>query len=231
MERKLRNELAKYFEAPQLKRKREFVRQFGMPRISMPYMVLMQARYISKWVWLFSAFVCGLTVYMVVSAQARFVNTVFACLPFMVTLSVTESTRSYRCGMEELEMSARFSLKSIVMARLLMLGTGNLVVLACTIVLLGDLGQVSAAYAMAPFFVTAGGGLFIARKMRGSEGTFLCFGLAALVSGICLYLPWQFQALFTPEYGWVWMLVCVIGIFITGKESYRTVRMAENCVV
>lgn len=231
MERKLKSELAEYFEAPHPERKREFVRRCGMPKISMLHMVLMQARYISKWVWLVSGLVCGFVVYVVVSAEVKYVNAVFACLPFLVMLSVTESTRSYRCGMEELEMSARFSLKSIVMARLLMLGVGNLVVLVGTIVLLGDLGQVSAAYAMAPFFVTAGGGLFIARKVRGNEGTYLCFGLAALVSGICLYLPWQFQALFTPRYGWVWVLVCVVGMILTGKESYRTVRMAENCIV
>lgn len=231
MDRKLKQELSEYFEAPKPEKKRAFVRQFGLQKINMPYMVFMQARYISKWVWLLSALVCGLTVYVAANAEIKYVGAIFACIPFLVMVSVTESTRSYRYGMEELELSARFSLKSIVMARMVMLGLGNLAVLACTLLLLGDMGQVNAVYVIAPYFLTAGGGLCIVRKMRGNEGAFLCFGLAALVSAMQIYLPWQFESLFEPQNTWIWAVVCGLGFVATIREGYRTIRMAEVCEV
>lgn len=225
----LRIELAEYFEAPAPKGKRAFVRRFGMPEISLSRMVFMQARYISKWVWLFSAVFFGMVIYIAAAAEPRFLNAIYACIPFLVMLSVTETTRSYRHGMEELEMSARFSLKSIMLARMVMLGLGNLVVLLGTMLLLGDLGQGNGAYALTPYFLTAGGGLCIVRRVRGNESVFLCMGLAGLISGMILFLPLQFNLLFTSQYSGMWVLVCVLGIFVTVRESYRTIRMAENC--
>lgn len=228
MNRKLQKELAEYFEAPCPTGKRRFLRQLGAQKISVPYMVWMQARYISKWVWLCSALFCVFAVALVNCAEARFVNAIYGCVPFLVMLTVTESTRSYRCGMEELELAARFSLKSIVMARMIMLGLGNLVVLLGACLMPGNLEQISLLHLFTPYFITAGGGLCIARKMRGNEGTFLCFALAALVCGGQLYLPFRFGNLFAPEYAWIWMLVCGAGILSTCRESYRTIRMAEE---
>lgn len=221
--------LAEYFEVPHPERKRAFMRRFGLPSLSLTYVVWMQARYISKWVWAFSAFFCGLTILVAAQADARFVNAVYACIPFLVMLSVTESTRSYRHGMAELEQTARFSLRSIVMARMVMLGLVNLVVLLGAVLLLGNQGQMNGICVFTSFFLTAAGSLCIVRKMRGNEGTFLCFGLAALVSGGSLYIPWQFRELCTPEYAWLWILSCGLGLFVTVRESYQTVRMTLQC--
>ena len=55
----------------------------------------------------------------------KYVGAVYGLVPFLVLISVTESTRSYRYEMEELELSSRFSLKSIVMARMVILGVGG----------------------------------------------------------------------------------------------------------
>ena len=41
-----------------------------------------------------------------------------ALLPFVALLAVTEGTRSAVYGMEELELATRFSLKSVLLARL-----------------------------------------------------------------------------------------------------------------
>ncbi len=55
-------------------------------------------------------------------------NTVWivsAFTPFLALLLIAESTKSAIYGMNELEMSARFSLKSVVLARLIILGVFN----------------------------------------------------------------------------------------------------------
>lgn len=228
MKRELKEELAAYFEAPKPKRKRDFVRQFGLQEINLLRLTGMQAGYLSKWVWILSALLCGINYFIAEIAELKYVSLIFAFIPFLVMLSVTESMRSYRYGMEELELATRFSLKSIVMARMVMLGFSNLAVLACLMFGLGGRAQINVVYIMTPYFLTAGGGLYIARNLRGNESTFLCFVLAALVCMLELYLPWQFEVIFTPEYVWAWVLVCIAGIIVTVHESYRMIRMTED---
>lgn len=227
MERKRREELAAYFEAPKPVGKRAFTRQFGMQRMSWLHMVAMQARYISKWVWIFSLLFFGITYLVAQATEWKYVSMVLGFVPFLVMLSVTESMRSYRYGMEELEVSTRFSLKSIVLARMVILGLGNTAVLTGIMVVLRNQSQIHIAYVMAPYFLTAGGGLRIVRNLRGKESTMLCFGLASLVCVLELYIPWQFEVLFTPENVWLWISACVIGLIVTVRESYRMVGMME----
>lgn len=228
MERKLKKELAEYFEAPTPGRKREFTRQFELQKINLFYVVLMQARYISKWVWMFSVAFFGTAILVTQIAEWRYVSIILGFIPFLVILTVTESTNSYVHGMEELELSARFSLKSIVLARMVMLGLGNFVVLAAVMLVLKN--QINITYVLAPYFLTAGGGLYIARNLRGKDSTFACFSLAALVCVLQLYLPWQFTFIMEPENTWIWVSLCVIGIVVTVRESYRTIRMTEDLV-
>ena len=224
----LKVQLAAYFEAPSSVGKRMFVRQFGMPQISMIRMVFMQGRYISPLVWVLSLFLFGMTVCFVANVEPAFAKIVYAGIPFLVMLSVTECTRSYRYGMEELEMTARFSLKSIMLARMVLLGLGNLAVLFTIYLLLGNPGQGSGMQILVPYFLTAGGSLCIVRKLRGMESMILCFGLAGLVSALSMYLPWRYQNLFAPKYAGFWILICGFGILFTVWESYRIIRMAEE---
>lgn len=50
-------------------------------------------------------------------------------VPFLALATVTEAGYSARCGMEELELSTRFSLHAVLCARLGILGTENLLLL------------------------------------------------------------------------------------------------------
>lgn len=228
MERKRREELAEYFEAPKPLRKQAFVRQFGLSKMNLWQVAAMQARYVSKWVWLFSVLFFGAAFLVAQTAELRYVNMMFGFVPFLVMFSVTESTRSYRYGMEELELSTRFSLKSIVMARMVVLGLGNLAVLVGVMLVLKSQMQINPVYLMAPYFLTAGGGLYIVRIVRGKESTLLCFALAAFVCVTALVLPWQFHSVYLPQNAWIWAGACVAGVLLTARESWRTIRMTEE---
>lgn len=230
MRRELKEELAGYFEAPVPERKRVFVRQLEVPRINMYHVIAMQVKYISKPVWIFSGlFFCGAYILAKIS-EFQYVGLILGLIPFMVMLSVTESVRSYRYGMEELELSARFSLKSIVLARLLMLGVGNLLVLLISWGLFRSEYSLNIVYMMTPYFLTAGGSLCIVRVLRGRESVLPCFGLALLVATLQMYLPWRLDRIFAAEYIWLWGLACGIGVLLTAREGYRTIRMTEDFV-
>lgn len=228
MDRRLKEELGKYYEAPLPKKKQAFVRKLGVQKINLAYLTMLQARYISKWTWFFSVLFCVLTYVMSCTVDDKYISVVFAILPFWVMVSVTESMRSYRYGMEELELSARFSLKSIVMARLLVLGVGNLAVLVVLSGMLSNFTKFHVLHVMTPYFLTAGGGLFIVRNIRGKENTLYCFVLAAVVSILELIMQWQYEKFFLQRYTDMWAVVCVASVLFTLRESYRTIRMTED---
>lgn len=228
MERRLKEELTKYYDVPAPQRKQAFVRSLGVQKINLAYLTMLQARYISKWTWFCSVLFCVLTFAMSCTVDDKYTSVVFAILPFWVMISVTESMRSYRYGMDELELSARFSLKSIVMARLVVLGVGNLVTLAVLSGILSSSSDFHVLHVMTPYFLTAGGGLSIVRNVRGSENTMYCFGLATVVSVLELIMQWEYQEFFLQRYTDFWAIVCVAGILFTLRESYRTIRMTED---
>jgi len=228
MERKTKEELKAYFEAPRPEKKQAFIRQFKLPEMNLWHVTAMQTRYISKWVWIFSALFFGAAFLTAQTAEQRYVDEILCFVPFLVMSSVTESTRSYRYGMEELELSARFSLKSIIMARMVVLGLGNLAVLTGVMLVLNSRVQINPVHLMTPYFLTAGGGLYIVRNVRGKESNLLCFGLAAFVCAVVLYLPCQFQGIYLPQNVWIWACVCGAGIMLTIWESLNTIRRTEE---
>ena len=228
MERKLKEELNVYFETPKPIGKQKFLRQFGVKKIALFPLIVMQIKYMSKWVWASSVFFCGMGYGILEFVEPKYFSMILALTPFLVMLSVTDSMCSYRYGMEELESSARFSLKSIVMARLLIVGFENLLVLMIMAELLNTHMEFHAVYIFVPYFITAGGSLYIVRNIRGNESVFFCCALAVFVCGLQILLPWQYQACYLPEYLPVWTIICIIGIFVTIKESYRTIRMTEE---
>lgn len=228
MERRLKKELIKYYEAPKPQRKQQFIRQFGVCKINLPRLMLMQSMYISKWVWLVSILFCVVIYVTTYAIEEKYVSVIYGMVPFLVMILVSESTRSYRCGMEELELSTRFSLKSIVMARMTMLGVGNMVVLIVIANILGQREGYNVFHVLTPYFLTAGGSFYVVRMVRSRENTFLCFMLAVAVSFLQMLLPWRFRELFSPDYMPMWVICFVIGVLITVKESYRTIRMTEG---
>lgn len=230
MERRRKEQMIAYFEAPKPERKQAFIRRMGVPRIDITRLVIMQARYISKWVWISSVLLCGMTYAITFFMEEKYVSAIIALIPFLVMFSVTESMRSYRYKMEELELSTRFSLKSIVMARMLMLGIGNLLVLVIVTVLLENRVELHMLHVLTPYFLTAGGGLYIVRKISGNESVFFCFLLAMVVSALRVWLPWRFSAILLPQFVPIWALVCILAMLITARESYRTIRMTEDLI-
>lgn len=228
MERRLKKQMSVYFEAPKPERKQAFIRRMGVPRIDIARLVMMQARYISKWVWISSVLLCAVAYGVTTFMEEKYVSAVIALIPFLVMFSITESMCSYRYGMEELEASARFSLKSIVMARMIMLGIGNLVVLGVMAMLLGSRVEMHILHVLTTYFLTAGGGLYIVRNIRGNESTFFCLLLAMGVSALRLWLPWQFSEIMSSQFAPIWALVCIVSVLLTVRESYRTIRMTED---
>lgn len=187
---KLKKALAAALEAPPPRRKRAFLRRIEQPRITGFRFLLVQIRYIRKWVWWVSAAVFAAAALGAGVLSRDMLWEISALTPLLALTAVCESGRSECYEMAELEQATRFSLRSVTMARLCILGTENLALL-CLLTPLGlrhsGVSSLAAGlYILTPFLLTAFLGLYFVRRIRGREGSYACFG-AALFVGVCVF--------------------------------------------
>lgn len=232
MDDKLKTEIAKAFEPPAPRDRDRFIRILPRPRISTSGFVWRQLPFIKKSVWLLSVLI-----FVPALFGARFVGEdtvwiVSAFTPFLALLFITESAKSSLYGMAELEMAARFSLKSVVMARLGILGVFDLVLLGILIPLCqradtASLLQVG-LYLFVPYLLSAGASLTILRRFRRREAVPGCMAAAVLVSGGNITLRVAASFLFTADYFLWWTLSALLLLGSTGKELRRLIDETEE---
>ncbi len=225
-----KKELNQFFAAPMPERKQAFMRQIARTKRgrgrSFCSMLSLQCRYISPKVWLFSiAFFGFVLVSNYFAASASWIP-VFAMVPFLVMLTVTESMRSYRNGMEELEMTTRYSLKTVIYMRLLVLGGGNLLLLLVSVFFVREHFFSCLLYMLTPYFLTAAGNLWIVRTFAGRESNYICLGFAALV--VCaeyqILVRWNY--FFEERYLGAWLLALVIFILLCAREGQTILKQS-----
>lgn len=228
MERNRKEALALYFKAPEPKGKRAFIRKVGHKRISILQMLLLQLSYLPKWTWcLFGAALAGVHIVGQYTPE-RVMVSAFALLPFLSMLVFVESMRSMTYHMEELEMAARFSLKSVVIARMAVLGGGSLVFVFVLAVFLQNGILQNICHLLVPYLITASGGLAIVRRFPTKDGTYFCGGYAAIVSAITSVVIYEYQWIFESRYLIFWMIAIGVLVYTTIREGYRTIRMTEE---
>ena len=181
MNRRFQKKLAACFTPPPPVGKAAFLARLPQPTLSLGQFVGGQARYIQKQTWLLSLVV------LVPVLWGTDLWITAALLPFLVPLAVSEGAKSTLYGMEELETASRFSRKSVLLARLCLIGTFHAVLLLALTLLLGgsqglSLGR-AGAYLLAPYLLAAWGSLWLSRRLRGREVLYGATALAALASG------------------------------------------------
>ncbi len=119
-------QLTRLFNAPEPERKRAFLRQLPIRPVNMGQILCQQYFYISKWARLPVIFLLMVILYLYLFHRSELLPATLALMPFLAVTVATESTRSVLHGMEELEAVSRFSLKSVLLARMGILGIENL---------------------------------------------------------------------------------------------------------
>jgi len=228
MERNLKYQLKEYFEAPEPERKKEFIRKLERQPMSLGNMIRIQICYISKHVWVLSAILFMAAVFLNRYVEEKYIGSVYAMIPLLVMLAVTESMRSYRFGMYELETSSRFSLKAVILIRMLILGIGNLAIIL-VVALVGRQDVFSQIiYMLVPYMITAAGGLMITRRMADREGTYICMAFSMFIAVLTVALPWQFDMMYSQDYIGMWIIAGILCTLLIVREVKRTIRMTED---
>ena len=260
MDQELKKALQDAFEAPAPKRKEAFLRSVPQPGISNLSFMISQAGYIRKRVWGISGVLFGVAYLGACVLGQDVMWVISALLPFAAVSVVSEHHRSYVFQMSELEMAARFSLKSVALARIGILGISHLLLLLFLIpaefVASGTVEMVgmvlrtllmlflipacawfhtsslfqTGLYLLVPYLLSADAGLWAVRKTQGQEAIYACVGIAVCVSGLNLLVQRLFPVLFGIEYTLGWVLLLAGAAVCAVKEWKWNVNRLSELV-
>ena len=156
---------------------------------------------------------------------------VCVCADFR-TLAVAESTRSMMYGMSEFEMSTRFSLKSVVLARMSVLGVLDFIVLVCAIPLCytgsGFSLLQTGLYLLVPYMMTANISLWIIRHFQSRETIYVCMSVAALIGGANVGLHFITDLIYQNSYIVWWFILSVLLFAGMAHEIYLAIKQTEE---
>lgn len=232
MNRKIQKALKDAFEAPPPLSKEAFLRTVPHPRISNPAFVFTQVAYIPLWVWGVSGIAFVIALMSARLMERHTLGMLSVCIPFVASTAAAENGKSAAYKMAELEMASRFSLKSVALARLGIIGTAHLL-LICLISPLAGLGNLSAAlragvYLLVPYLLTTWLCLICARRFHHREILYLCMGTAVMVSGFCVMAQLEFRILYQEDYFLWWVALLTILLAFTASEYAKTIQRTEE---
>lgn len=231
MKTDIKTVLEEAFAAPKPTRKKEFLKTMKQPRICTFTCLLSQISYIRKRVWLVSFLLLATAVWSVGYVGADCIHIISALIPFIALCTVTESARSTAYGMTELEMASRFSIKSIMLARLGAIGMLHLFILCILIPFVAKTTMFSylqvGVYLSVPYFIVSVLGLMAVRKLRGKEAFYVSIGISVIASYLNLLGKDSFPGLY-EEKRFIWW--CAAFLYLIGKacsEYKQAIHPAE----
>lgn len=234
MNRYLKKKIKKAFEVPipDGQVKEQFLRTLPQPHIGMWQFILTQTAYLRKWVLLLSVMILLPALMGVHHINKNNLWNISALIPFLALLAVTENTRSTMYGMYEFEMSSRFSLKSVLLARMSVLGLLDVVIICLLIPLCGVGSNISllqtGIYIIVPYLFTVNISLWIVRHFNGNEALYGCMSVAVSVSlgNFVIHRIADYIYQFSYIQWWIILLVLLIGKMV--QEIYKTIKQTEE---
>ncbi len=219
--------LKQAFNPPPPQRKREFIASLPPQSVPISQFLWGQIGYIRKWVWLVVVAVMTAAVLFSRLLPNEAIAILSAVTPLLAVCYVAESSRSRQYGMCELEMCARFSLKSVVLSRFVLLGAANAAVFSMIIPI--SMGAVpivrTAVYLVCPYLLTSFFGLLILRKVSSKEAMYFIFGLAAVVGAAVLIAK---KAIYAPQNFSLWLAAGALLAVGFISQSVKTVKQTEE---
>ena len=234
MNRRLKRHMKKAFEAPQPdpQEKERLLRMLPRSRIRMLQFIWIQAAYLRKWTFFLSILFLLPVLMDAYCVKWDILWAVSSFVPFLGLLAVAESKRSMLYGMSEFEMSSQFSLKSVVLARMSILGILDVFILCCFIPFCCINNNFTVLqtgiYLFVPYLLTVNISLWTTRHFHGKETVYACASVAVLVcvANTGLHIMADFVYQFSYVKWWLMLSALLMGAMI--YETYRTIKQTEE---
>ncbi|MCM1038842.1 MAG: hypothetical protein NC434_05910 [Ruminococcus sp.] len=222
------------FAAPVPLHKEAFLRTVPGAQIGYARFLLSQIGYIKKGTWFVSAVIFAAALCCASAVDKDRLWFLSAMMPFAALTFTTENAKSAVYEMEEMEMAARFSLRSVMLARMGILGFFHMILL-CLIVLFAGRGSDypfirMGIYLTVPYLLTTTLGLALVRRIHGKESLYACLGTAVLVSMLHIILSGKIRILYQEAlFSW-WAAAFIVLFVMLMAECHKTIRRMEEPV-
>jgi hypothetical protein len=238
MNKKLKKELATAFEPPKVMNKEGFLHTLNYPKITKTEFLHIQIGYIRKRVWCIFFLLL-----VVVIACTNFIDKhnniisvigiISAIVPFIALVMIIEMARSSAFSMAELEMTTRFQLSDIVIARMGILGTGTIIMFLLILpIISGSIGLgivKTGIYILVPYLLTCIFSLGIVSHMKGKDAAYYCGVSSVVVSVfICVFGFVKQTMMYSEQYYNIWIFIFVISFIIVMIQVKQFIRKTEE---
>lgn len=219
MKKYLKHQIKQTFQAPQPVGKRDFFLTLAsdtVARGSLFAYLQVQAGYIRKRIWaaslvLLTAVLCQLKL---INAPFQAVAVCSALLPLLSLLVISEVNRSRFYGMAELEMSCKHSFTQIVLARMAILGTLQLLCFLALLTLLAGqthftLPQLG-LYLLTPMLAATFFTMAIINRLHTRETILICTAVCAALSILQIMIYAEYPLLLSDRLLLLWLAASAV---------------------
>lgn len=231
MRRDMKNALKDAFSAPNPILKDAFLRNYPHTKISNVEFMLSQAGYIPIWVWGVSFMTFAIALFSTHFMKEYTLFILSLCIPFVALAAVAENGKSAVYKMAELEMASLFSLKSVILARMGIIGFTH-AILFCLLIPLVSMEHTAAirvgVYLIVPYLLTTSLCLAFTRKFHNRDSIYLYLGIAGMVSALFMITQLLFSVCYRKENFHYWVGGLIILAVIMISEYYQTIQRTEE---
>lgn len=232
MKAEMKEALREAFKAPEPVRKEAFLRTVPPAQIGHMAFMITQIGYIKKWVWIVSAAVFAAALKGAFALGNDTVWMLSAMMPFIALALTTENAKSAAYEMEELETASRFSLRSVMLARMGILGFFHMILLCLFIILCRPDSAYAflqtGVYLTVPYLLTTTLGLALVRRLHGKESLYVCMGVAVFVSVFHMILAGGARILYQEKYFPKWIVAFIVLFAALIAECYQMINRMEE---
>lgn len=233
MDRKRKELMQGLYRAPLPERKEEFLRSPAMRGYHADQgartgiILWQQLHYLPKWCLAAAFFTPALLLMLRRYYPENLLSLSMAMIPFIAWMSIWGSMRSLWYGMEELEMAARFSLKSITLARMEWMGVLSLLWGLIVSAMQQNAFLVTMVHLFTPYLLTTYGCLLMAGRVQSRERQYLTTGITAVFSVFLLYSAEGMRWIYAGKYIIYWLFFLMAAACLTVRQYRRTISSAS----
>lgn len=150
--------------------------------------------------------------------------------PVLVAACLAGVVRARSCLMQELESSCPRNAAAVACARLAIFGGASLLALALVCAACSAVvpAVAAAAYALAPYLVSAAGGLMLARKVAAADATVAVVVWSAVVGALCFLLGVAAPEAYCAGAVWAWAAASAAGALWLVREAADWLRLCAQ---
>lgn len=237
MKKDLKESIKKIYAPPIPQRKDSFLYSLNYPKINWYDFLLSQIGYIRKTVWV-ASFLLYLTAIFLSTYldynSIKLLWPVSALLPYLALITITETARSAVYGLSELEMTTRYNLRGVLMSRMAVIGTGNIIFLLMMIPVLGykinlNLFHIG-IYLLVPYLLTSFLSFWLVNKVRTKDFSYYCVGISVVISCCELFLSQLCAFIYSQQYFILWLLTSFVLTILLVKEIKKLINHSEALI-